>query len=215
MKPQGALKIVSATVLAAVMFAGAANAQIFKNEQPKADLMITTLGLSMAGGPNPSGSTLNINNPAHVNSVGVGPSQNLCRFSPTSFRPFNKGLAASGWFIAAVYRDNHLIHSQNFNLGPQSGLPGNGWYQFHIDLRQGMNQVKIVMDPNGGISESDESNNVYTLNVNVNVPCTKPGFNVAPGSKTTPGASRPGIGKRVIPGKPVPPTQPKLRLKRN
>ena len=158
---------------------------------------------------------LNINNPGHASAIGLGPSSNLCRFSPTSFRPFNKGLAASGWFIAAVYRNNHLIHSANFNLGPQSGLPGNGWYQFHIDLPQGMSQVKIVMDPNGGISETDESNNVYTLNVNVNIPCAQPGLGANPGAKAIPGANPRGIGKRVIPGKPVPPTRPKLRLKRN
>ncbi|CAN0457452.1 unnamed protein product, partial [Laminaria digitata] len=155
-------------------------------------MMVTPLGLSMAGGKQAWGSTFEISNPGHVVAKGLGVGANLCRFSPVGFRPFNKGLAASGNFKAQVYRNNIPVHTAFFTLGAQSALPGNGWHNFSIELPQGKSQIKIVLDPANSVAESDEGNNVYTVNARVSVACELPGRG-APSMTKNPGARNPAV----------------------
>ena len=152
------------------------------------DLMATPLGMSLAGGKQPWGSTLVIDNPAHAAEIGVGSKGNLCRFSPARFRPFNKGTEASGPFKVAVRRGGKLVHQAAFELDPQSGLPGNsGWHEFDLDLKQGKNVIKVVLDKDKAVAESDEKNNVYTLTVKVNFPCFEPGLKTPSAGTKKPG----------------------------
>lgn len=177
----------------------------FKADLGQADLMATPLGMSLAGGPRSWGSSVVISNTSHATVKGVGPAGNLCRFWPAAFRPFNKGTVKSGAFAATIYRNNHPIHTANFNLDAKSGLPANsGWYKFNLDLPQGTSTVKLVLDSNSTVAESDENNNVYLLTVTVNFPCTNLGKAIAP-KTTMPGTRSPGSrGKSIIMPRAVP-----------
>jgi len=149
----------------------------------KPDLMATPLGMSLAGGVHAWGSTVVLTNPNSASAKGLGPHGNLCRFSPVAFRPFNKGTVASGPFLARVYRGNALIHATLFNLPAKSGLPGNGWHTFNLTMAKGMNKIKVVLDPNKVIAESNEGNNVYSLRVRVKFPCGKASKKILPARK--------------------------------
>lgn len=209
MKTTNVVKILSGALVATVIAVGTASAaNPIQTELSKPDMMATPLGMSIAGGKKAWGTSFVVSNPGLVTAIGVGLGQNLCRFSPVGLRPFNKGLAPTGNFKMQVYRNNMPVHSAFFTLGPQSGLPGSGWHNFTLDLPQGSSLIKVVMDPNGAVAESDESNNVYTLKVRVNVPCSRPGLG-APSVQKKPGAS-----KSFIPGKATPKPRPTYRLKR-
>jgi len=141
----------------------------------KADLIATTPGLIFAGGIRAWGSTVTLNNNLNQVNKGLGPQKNLCRFTQTAFRPSNKGNVATGLFTTKVYRNNQQAHSVNFLLQANSGIPtGDGWYKFNLLLAQGMNTVKVKLDTANSVSESNESNNIYTVKVNVKFSCRKP-----------------------------------------
>jgi len=165
----------------------------------KADLMATTLGLSLAGGVHPWGTTVMLNNPNSAAAKGLGPGANLCRFSQSAYRPFNKGVVASGFFNARVSRNNQQINFSNFNLPANSGLPGNGWHLFNLDLAQGMNTIQVKLDVNNSVAESNENNNLYHLNVQVNFPCSNVGKLMAPANTMPALVPVPGNPQRVLP----------------
>ena len=140
------------------------------------DLMATPLGLSFAGSKRPWGSTAVITNPGHAAKTGVGPQKKHCRFEQVAFRPFNKGDAASGNFKMRVFRDSSLVEQQNFDLASHAGLPSNsGWHKFNLDLPQGRSTIKVALDTGKVVTESDETNNVYTVDVDVKFPCASGG----------------------------------------
>lgn len=184
----------------------------------KADLMATTLGLTLAGGVHGWGTTVVLNNPNSAVGKGLGPNANLCRFSQSAYRPFNSGAVTSGFFNATVSRNNQQMHSSTFNLPPTSGLPGNGWHKFNLDLAQGMNTIQVKLDPNNSVSESNENNNLYNINVQVNFPCTNVGQLIAP-TNAIPANSVPVPSKpqRTLPQnnniKASPSVKPKLKPK--
>ena len=152
----------------------AAGPQTFQLVLP--DLMATPLGLSFAGSKRPWGSTAVITNPGHAAKTGVGPQKKHCRFEQVAFRPFNKGDAASGNFKMRVFRDSSLVEQQNFDLASHAGLPSNsGWHKFDLDLPQGRSTIKVALDTGKVVTESDETNNVYTVDVDVKFPCASGG----------------------------------------
>ena len=141
----------------------------------QADLMATPLGLSFAGGKRSWGSSFSLDNPALAQAKGVGPKGNLCRFEQTAFRPFNKGQVASGPFKTKVLRNKKVVQQPTFNLQAHEGLThSSGWYKFDLELPQGKSVIKVVLDSNKAVSESDEGNNVYAVTVDVNFPCGGP-----------------------------------------
>jgi hypothetical protein len=175
-----------------------------KADLARPDLMATTLGMVVVHGPSPWGSTVALNNPSAATATGVGPNGNLCRFTPIAFRPFNKGTVPSGPFQVAVRRNNQPVHSANFNLAAQTGLPANsGWHTFTLELAQGPNTIKVEFDPSKSVDESDEGNNVYTMTVQVNFPCTAGGITTAP-KAVAPTTTKPGPTEMIL----TPPASP-------
>ena len=188
--------LLSAALIAATP-AAQAGAQNLKADLGSADLMATPLGLSFAGSKRPWGSSAVLDNPALAQATGVGPQGNLCHFVQTAFRPFNKGEVASGPFKTRVYRNKQLVQHPTFDLQAHEGLThGAGWYKFDLELPQGKSVIKIVLDSDRVVAESDEGNNVYTVVVDVNFPCGGgiDGFQAELQDHDRPGK---GFGKRI------------------
>ena len=164
------------SVLAAALLATApvetASAKDLKVAIGQADLMATPLGLSFAGSKRSWGSTAVLDNPGHAQATGRGPKGDLCLFEPVAFRPFNKGEVDSGQFKTKVLVNKKLAQHPTFDLEAHKGLPhSSGWYKFPLELPSGKSTIKIVLDSNKQVAESDEGNTVYTVNVQVNFPC--------------------------------------------
>ncbi|WP_193367181.1 hypothetical protein [Pelagibius marinus] len=133
----------------------------------KADIMGTTLGFVLAGGPNPWGSTVVIDKPQLAAATGVGPDRNLCRFTQAGYRPFNKGDVQSGPFKNRVYRGSATIDQSAHNLAPKQT---DGWRSFTLDLPSGLSVIRVVMDADKQVDESDEDN-TFAIRVNVKLDC--------------------------------------------
>ena len=198
MKPRiagAAAAVVTALCLA---LPGGANAEFPQSGAPTGmasglpDIIPTTLGFWVnGGGPTGWGGSTTIDNPAVVDAVQMGPQNNMCRFSFAAYRTHNKGDAAAGAFVNKVYRDGVLIHTQNV----PGGLPaksGIDWNKFRIDLKEGMNTIKVDFDANKQVAESDEQN-AYSIRVNVKIDCDGDGsINGVGGFQAKP--ERPGPG---------------------
>lgn len=128
----------------------------------KADIIGTALGFSFT----PWGNTWVIEHQHLALATGLGPRGNLCRFE-AFYRPFNKGRLQSGPFQNRVFRDNTLVNVSNHNLAPGST---DGWHKFTIELPSGLSGIRVVMDANQQVDESDE-NNVFAVTANVKVDC--------------------------------------------
>ena len=136
---------------------------------PLPDIIPTTLGFVMKSGPVAWGQTAVLDNPAQADATKVGPQKNLCRFFPGAYRTFNKGLGNAGAFVTRTYRDGTLIHSHNV----PGGLAAKAyidWHKFTVDLKEGMNTLRVVFDANKQVAETDESN-TYHIRVNVKIDC--------------------------------------------
>ncbi len=133
----------------------------------KADIMATTLGFILAGGPNPWGSTVVIDKPQLAAATGVGPRRNLCRFAQAGYRPFNKGDVQSGPFKNKVYRGSATVDQSVHNLAPKQT---DGWRTFALELPSGLSVVRVVMDADRQVDESDEDN-TFAIRVDVKLDC--------------------------------------------
>lgn len=166
------------------------------------DLIPTTIGFVIKSGPVAWGATEVLDNPAQADATRVGPQQNLCRFFPAAYRTFNKGDGNAGAFVTKTYRDGTLVHTHNVPGGLASKQMID-WHKFTLDLKEGMNVIRVVFDANKQVAETDESNS-YQIRVNVKIDCNGDG-------------SIGGVvgGLKQIPSRPDPdPAQPRsLRLK--
>ncbi len=140
---------------------------------PLPDITPTTLGFVMKSGPVAWGQTVVLDNPAQADATQVGPQKNLCRFFPGAYRTFNKGLGDAGAFVTKTYRDGTLIHTHNVPGGLAS-KDFIDWHKFTVDLKEGMNTLRVVFDANKQVAESDESN-TYHIRVNVKIDCNGDG----------------------------------------
>ncbi len=133
----------------------------------KADIMATTLGFVLAGGPHPWGATVVIDEPQLASATGVGPGRNLCRFTQAGYRPFNKGDLQSGPFKNRVYRGAATVDQSVHDLAPKQT---DGWRTFTLDLPSGLSVIRVVMDADKQIDESSEDN-TFAIRVNVKLDC--------------------------------------------
>jgi hypothetical protein len=172
---------------------------------PLPDIIATTIGLSMKSGIVAWGGTAVLDNPASADATQVGPQHNLCRFFPAAYRTFNKGNGNAGAFVNKVYRDGTLVHTQNVP-GGLAAKTMIDWHKFTIDLKEGMNVVRVVFDANKQVSETDESN-TYAVRVNVKIDCN--------GDGKIGGVPAHNGGLKAAPGQPDPdPATPRsLKIK--
>jgi len=133
----------------------------------KADIMATPLGFVLAGGPNPWGSTVVIDKPQLAAATGVGPGHDLCRFNQAGYRSFNKGDIQSGPFKNKVYRGSATVDQSVHDLAPKQT---DGWRTFTLDLPSGLSVIRVVMDADKQVDESDEDN-TFAIRVNVKLDC--------------------------------------------
>ncbi len=129
------------------------------------------------------GGTHVLNNMGFVQATRVGPKKNMCRFKQMDLQPKNAGLAEHGAFLTKVYRDNILVHTEGFAPG---AIPANSQVNFRkwtIDLKEGINTVKVSMDANKQVAEAKESNNNYAVKFNVKLDCNGDGH-IGPVSRT-------------------------------
>ena len=151
-----------------------------------------------------NGGTVVLDDMGPVIATQVGPKKNLCRFVQMDYQPGNQGpTAAAGPSVAKVYRGSTVVNTDAF---PAGYFGANSWRPFEkwqMDLEEGMNTVRVVLDANKQIAESNE-NNTFVAKLNVKLDCDGDGaVNGVPG------------GLKQAPAKPTPdPAQPRrLRLK--
>ena len=203
--------VAAVTALSLAVAAQSAGAQVQPRPQGPAgtvlaadlpDLIPTTLGFVMKSGPVAWGATEVLDNPAQADATQVGAQNNLCRFFPAAYRTFNKGDGNAGAFVTKTYREGTLVHTHNVPGGLASKQMID-WHKFTLDLKEGMNVIRVVFDANKQVAETDESN-TYSIRVNVKLDCDGDGkiAGVVGGLKQAPGQPDPD---------PVPPRS--LRLK--
>ena len=126
------------------------------------------------------GGTHTLNNPGFVEATQVGPQNNMCRFKQMDLQPKNAGQAEHGAFVTKVFRDKALVHVEAFAPGaiPASSLTN--FRKWKIDLKEGMNNVVVIMDANKQVAEMKESNNTYKVRFNVKLDCDGDGH-IGPG----------------------------------
>lgn len=135
----------------------------------------------------------------------VGPQSNMCRFNQFDYQPGNRGTVDAAVSVAKVYRDNVLVDVDHFANGY---LFANGWNSFEkwpAELKEGMNTVKVVVDANNQLSESNEGNNIFVGKINVKLDCNGDGVIDGVG----PTQVKPNQGGH----EPVKPGSKRLRLK--
>ncbi len=165
------------------------------------DIIPTTLGFVMKSGPVKWGDSVDLM-PAQADAIQVGPKKDLCRFYPGAYRTFNKGDGDAGAFVTKTFVGGKLVHTHNVPGGLKS-KDYIDWHKFNIDLKEGMNVIRVVFDANKQVAETDE-NNTYSIRVNVKIDCDGDGYI---------GAKPVGGSLKVKPGQPDPDPQPrKLRL---
>ncbi len=150
------------------------------------------------------GGTHTLNNPGFVQGTQVGPQNNMCRFKQMDLQPKNAGQSDHGAFVTKVYRDNALVHTEVF--APASVPVGylTNFRKWTIDLKEGMNTVKVFMDANKQVTEMKESNNNYTVKFNVKLDCDGDGH-VGPAPKIKNKVIKKGpILKKPAPQRPKP-----------
>jgi len=163
---------------------------VLKSDLP--DLIPTTIGYIVVSGPVQWGQTGELG-PSQVESTLVGRNRDLCRFRPFGYRTFNKGGGNAGAFVVKTFVNNTLAHTHNVPGGLKSKRFID-WHQYGLDLKEGMNVIKVVFDANKQVAEADESNS-YIVKVNVKADCNndgKIGGVAIPGNpKLTPGKTSP------------------------
>jgi len=193
-----AVVAVTALSLSLAALPGAAGAQV-QHQSPGGltgalpDLMPTTLGLVLKnGGPTPWGGTKVIDKPTQIDGTQAGPQHNLCHVDLAAYRTFNKGDGDAAGFVTKTYRDGALAHSHNVPAGLAS-KDFIDWHPFQIDLKEGMNVIRVVFDANKQVAETDE-NNTYAIRVEVKLDCN--------GDGKIGGVAVPGGGLKAAPGRP-------------
>ncbi len=117
------------------------------------------------------GGTLVLNNPGFVQATQVGPQSNMCRFIQMDLQPKNAGPAEHGAFVTKVYRDNALVHTEYFAPTVIPPMSPTNFRKWTIDLKEGINTVRVEIDANKQVAEMKESNNNYIVRFDVQLDC--------------------------------------------
>ncbi|MGF1592059.1 MAG: CARDB domain-containing protein [Kiloniellaceae bacterium] len=210
-RARGLAGLLAATALGAALAAAPAAAQVQPLPQGPAgnvltsglpDIIPTTIGFVMKSGPVQWGNSVDLL-PHQADATQVGPGKNLCRFHPARYRTFNKGDGNAGAFVNKTYVNGLLAHTHNV----PGGLPakqGIDWHLFTLDLKEGMNVVRVVFDADKQVAESDE-NNTFQIRVNVKIDCD--------GDGKIGGVPLPSGGVKQAPGASDPDPAPTRRLR--
>jgi hypothetical protein len=166
------------------------------------DLIPTTLGYVLMDGFVKWGQTGVLDKPHHAEATQVGPQKNLCRIRPVAYRTHNKGDGDATAFVTKTYVGATLVHTHNVPGGLKS-KQSIDWHQYSLDLKEGMNVIKVVYDANKQVAETDESN-TFIIKANVKIDCD--------GDGRIGGIAVPGGGLKQAPGKPDPDPRPTRRL---
>ena len=202
----------AAAVLTLALGAGGAGAQV--QQRPAGPAGVLTNGLAdlrvsagfFEGQSWLAGGVLVVNNAAVADATQVGPKKNLCRFNQFDYQPSNGGNGDAGPSVSKVFRSGTLIHSHAFAAGDLPANTNTNFQIFDLELEEGMNTLRVVMDANKQVPESNE-NNTFVAKINVKVDCD--------GDGKVGGVASPVKGLKQAPVKPDPDPAPtrKLRLK--
>lgn len=135
----------------------------------------------------------------------VGPNKDMCRFVQMDYQPGNQGATDAGASTAKVYRGGTVVNTDNFAAGYLAAGSWRPFEKWQMDLKEGMTSVRVVMDANKQVSESNE-NNTFGSRLNVKLDCNGDGYI---------GGKPVGGSFKAKPGKPDPDPTPrprKLRL---
>ena len=165
------------------------------------DLIPTTLGYVLMDGFVKWGQTGVLDKPHHAEATQVGPQRNLCRIRPVAYRTHNKGDGNAGPFVTKTYVGTTLVHTHNVP-GGLAAKQSIDWHQYSLELKEGMNVIKVVYDANMQVSETDE-NNTFVIKANVKIDCD--------GDGKIAGVALPG-GLKQAPGAPDPDRRPTRRM---
>jgi len=164
------------------LLAGGASAQV-PAQGPKGGAGVLTPGLpdiTTSGGyigtkKWTAGGVVVLDDMGPVIATQVGPNKDMCRFVQMDYRPGNQGPTDAGASVAKVYRGATLVNTDNFAAGY---LAAGSWRPFEtwqMDLKEGMNSVRLVLDANKQVSESSESN-TFGSRIDVKLDCDGDGF---------------------------------------
>ena len=153
------------------------------------------------------GGTVTLDHAGSVQFTQAGPQNNMCRFKQMDLQPKNAGPADHGAFVTKVYRDGALVHTEAF--APASVPVGylTNFRKWRIDLKEGMNTVKVFMDADKQVAEMKESNNNYTVRFNVQLDCDGDGH-VGPGKIKKKTLKKGHDATRKDPRRPKPGSRP-------
>ena len=131
------------------------------------NLMATTLGMNLPSGFTAWGKTGVIDQPHLAEETEYGRGGKLCLFPQLAYRTFNASPFAAGAFKNFVYRGKKKVHTHELSLG---GHEGNDWQTFPLALAEGINVIKVKIDAQNAVSESDEDNEFW-VKANVQIDC--------------------------------------------
>ena len=152
-----------------------------------------------------------LDNAGWVTKTQQGPKKNLCRFAPNiHYKAGNIGtLDVDVATVTKVYRGKTLVYTRNYPAGYFKVGTWTTADQWQIDLAEGMNHLRVVMDATKQIKESNE-NNSFGGRIMVNIDCDGDGYI---NGKPVDGAKPAGGGLKAAPGKPDPDPKPrKLKI---
>ncbi|GAB4361373.1 MAG: hypothetical protein Kow00114_15870 [Kiloniellaceae bacterium] len=105
----------------------------------------------------------------------VGPNKDMCRFVQMDYQPGNQGVTDAGASVAKVYRGNTVVNTDNFAAGYLAAGSWRPFEKWQMDLKEGMNSVRLVLDVNKQVAESNESN-TFGSRIDVRLDCDGDGF---------------------------------------
>jgi hypothetical protein len=117
------------------------------------------------------GGVVVLDNMGFVIATKVGPKKDMCRFKQMDYQPGNKGTAnAVSPSQAKVYRGSTVVNVDNFVGGYFAAGEWRPFETWQMDLAEGKNKVKVVLDSNKQVAESNESN-TFGSTIMVNLDC--------------------------------------------
>ena len=100
----------------------------------------------------------------------IGPQNNMCRFVQMDYQPANYGDGDAGPSQTKVYRESTIVNVDNFAGGYLAANSLRPFETWQMDLKEGMNKVRVVMDANKSVFETNEQN-TFVARLNVKLDC--------------------------------------------
>jgi hypothetical protein len=164
----------AATIGLSLALAGAAGAQV-----PQHGSTVLTPGLPditvsvgyIDGKDWTKGGVVVLDNMGFVIATQVGPKKNMCRFKQMDYQPGNQGVTdAASPSQAKVYRGSTVVNTDNFAAGYFGAGSWRPFEKWQMDLPEGKTKVRVVVDVNKQVAESNE-NNTFGSTIDVKLDC--------------------------------------------